>query len=274
MQSRLQCLRSILLVIIVSVTLTACGKAALFEQINESDANEMLSILGRAGVPATKDQRGVDGWRLSVASSDVSLALEILSSAGLPRERYKSIGELFPKEGLISTPVEEHMRSVYAISQELSRTISSIDGVITARVHLNIPRREPLLRSQQVPSASVFVKYRAEVNMQQNMLAIKDIVVGAVKDLDRSHVTVALFPWSPQSAAPAATEYVQVLGLAVSPRSYNKLMWLVFPPWTLLSIGIAVGLITIARSLEHGWLGRPNESRLKQWLRRIRRPDE
>ncbi|MGU8077176.1 type III secretion system inner membrane ring lipoprotein SctJ [Burkholderia pyrrocinia] len=269
-----QCLKSILLATIAAIMLTACGKAALFEQTNESDANEMLSVLGRAGVPATKDQRSADGWRLSVASSDVSLALEILSSAGLPRERYKNIGELFPKEGLISTPLEEHMRSVYAISQELSRTISSIDGVITARVHLNIPRREPLLRVQQTPSASVFVKYRAEINMQQNTLAIKDLVVGAVKDLDRSSVTVSLFPWSPQSAAPTATDYVQVLGLAISPRSYDKLMWIVFLPWFLLSVGIAIGLMWMARSLEHGWLGRSKESKLMRWLSRIRRIDE
>ncbi|WP_230947605.1 type III secretion system inner membrane ring lipoprotein SctJ [Burkholderia territorii] len=265
--------RSILSAAFVAIALTACGNAALFDQINESDANEMLSALGRAGIAAEKDQRSADGWRLLVASSDVSLALEILNSAGLPRERYKSIGELFPKEGLISTPAEEHMRSMYAISQELSRTISHIDGVITARVHVNIPTREPLLRVQQTPTASVFVKYRAEINMQQNTLAIKDLVVGAVKDLDRANVTVALFPWSPQSAAPASTEYVQVFGLAISPRSYSRLMWTIFLPWTLLSIGVAGGLVLIARSLEQGWLGRRRESRLKQWLNRIRRTD-
>ncbi|WP_258170681.1 type III secretion system inner membrane ring lipoprotein SctJ [Burkholderia cepacia] len=271
---RLQYLKSVMLAAMAALMLTGCGKAALFEQINESDANEMLSVLGRAGVPAAKDQRSADGWRLSVENSDVSLALEILSSAGLPRERYKSIGELFPKEGLIATPVEESMRSVYAISQELSRTISNIDGVITARVHLNIPKREPLLRIQDAPSASVFVKYRAEVNMQQNTLAIKDIVIGAVKDLDRSRVTVALFPWSPQSAVPTSIEYMQVLGLSISPRSYNMLMWVVFLPWLLLSICVAIGLVWIARSFERDWLGQPNGNWLKQWLRRTRRSDE
>ncbi|MET3633165.1 type III secretion system inner membrane ring lipoprotein SctJ [Burkholderia sp. 572] len=251
--------------------LTACGNAALFDQINEADANEMLSVLGRAGVPAQKDQRSTNGWRLAVASSDVSLALEILNSAGLPRERYKTIGELFPKEGLISTPVEEHMRSIYAISQELSRTISKIDGVITARVHLSIPRREPLLRVQQTPTASVFVKYRAEVSMQQNTLAIKDLVVGAIKDLDRANVTVALFPWSPHSMAPASTDYVQVLGLAISPRSYSRMLWMVFLPWMLLSVAAAVGLVLIARSMKGDWLARTGESRLKKWMSKIRR---
>ncbi|KVE41576.1 type III secretion system inner membrane ring lipoprotein SctJ [Burkholderia sp. BDU5] len=266
--------RSLWLAAFAAATLTACGNAALFDQIGESDANEMLSVLGRAGIPAGKDQRSADGWRLSVASSDVALALEILNSAGLPRERFKSIGELFPKEGLIATPVEEHMRSIYAISQELSKTISIIDGVISARVHLNIPKREPLLRTRQTPTASVFVKYRAEVNMQQNTLAIKDLVVGAVKDLDRSNVTVALFPWSPQSAMPASTEYVQTLGMAVSPRSYGRLMWLVFLPWILLGAGVAAGLFVVARSMERDWLGRMSEGKLKRWLKRIRQSHE
>jgi len=252
------------------VLLTACGKAALFDQISESDANEMLSVLGRAGIAAHKNQRSADGWRVQVATSDVSLSLEMLNSAGLPRERYKSIGELFPKEGLVSTPVEEHMRAVYAISQELSRTVSAIDGVITARVHLNVSKQTSMLRSAPPPTASVFVKHRAEVNMEQHVLAIKDLVIGAVKDLDHANVTVALFPWSPQSAIHASTEYTQVLGVAVSPSSYSRLLWLVFVPWGIVWITIGVLLVAGWIRIERSMLGAPEETALKRFWRRLR----
>lgn len=254
----------------VVATLVGCGNAALFDQIPETDANEMLSVLGKAGIAAEKMQRSADGWRIAVASSDVSLALEILNSAGLPRERFRSIGELFPKEGLISTPVEEHMRTIYAVSQELSHTISDIDGVITARVHLNMPRRESALRAPQMPTASVFIKYRAEVNMQQNVLAIKDLVIGAVKGLDHANVAVSLFPWSPQTAAYTSTDYTQVFGIAVSPTSYSRLVWLVYLPWVLLSLAFAVALFIGWHALENNLLG----TRFKGFWRRLRKTDD
>lgn len=258
------------LMIIIALFLAGCGQAALFDQISESDANEMLSVLGRSGIAAQKNQRSADGWRVQVAPSDVSLALEMLSSAGLPRERYKSIGELFPKEGLVSTPVEEHMRAIYAISQELSRTISAIDGVITARVHLNVPKQGPVVRNAPPPTASVFVKYRAEVNMQQNVLAIKDIVIGAVKDLDHAAVTVSLFPWSPNSTIQASTEYTQAMGIAVSPSSYSRLMWLVMLPWVILALIVAGAIVFAWLNLERNLLGDAGESRLARFWRQMR----
>mgnify|MGYP000951440148 CR=1 FL=1 len=231
------------------VLLCSCGQAPLFEQVSENDANEVVSVLGRAGVPARKLQHGPASWEVRVSSADVSLALEILNSAGLPRERYRSIGDVFPSEGLISTPIEEHMRSIYAISQELSQTISDIDGVVAVRVHLNVPRRDPLLRAQPAPSASVFVKYRAEANMEQHALAIRNIVVGAVDGLALQNVTVSMFPWSPDLASPQLVDYTQAYGMAVSPRSVRTLMWMIWTPWILLGIVLAVVLLAAARSL-------------------------
>ncbi|MGT0193837.1 type III secretion system inner membrane ring lipoprotein SctJ [Burkholderia pyrrocinia] len=254
----------------MTLFLAGCGQAALFDQISESDANEMLSVLGRAGIAAKKSQRSADGWRVQVAPSEVSLALEMLNSAGLPRERYKSIGELFPKEGFVSTPVEEHMRAIFAISQELSRTISAIDGVITARVHLNIPKQASSLRNTPPPTASVFVKYRAEVNMQQNVLAIKDIVIGAIKDLDHASVTVSLFPWSPNSSIQASTEYTQTMGIAVSPSSYSRLLWLVLLPWAILAMVAGAAIVLGWSRIERNLLGDAGESRLARFWRRVR----
>lgn len=257
-------------ILIATLLLAGCGQAALFDQISESDANEMLSVLGKAGIAAQKSQRSADGWRVHVAPSDVSLSLEMLNSAGLPRERYKSIGELFPKEGLVSTPVEEHMRATYAISQELSRTVANIDGVITARVHLNIPKQTTSLRYASAPTASVFIKHRAEVNMQQNVLAIKDLVIGAVKGLDHASVTVSLFPWSPSATIQASTEYTQAMGIAVSPTSYSRLLWVVILPWALLAVLAGVAIVIGWSRIERNLLGEAGESRLTRFWRRVR----
>jgi type III secretion protein J len=163
----------------------------------------------------------------------------------------------------------EHMRAVYAVSQELSRTISDIDGVIDARVHLNIPQPESPFRKPPPPTAAVFIKYRSEANLRQSVLAIKDLVVGAVPGLTLSNVTVSLFPWSPQSVTDAPVDYIQVLGIAVSPRSYAALMWLVFLPWTVLGIAAAGALVFAWKHFDDSWLGISTERKgwWKRWLR-------
>ncbi|WP_243712203.1 type III secretion system inner membrane ring lipoprotein SctJ [Burkholderia pyrrocinia] len=240
---------------LAAVLLAGCGKAALYDRLDETDANDMLSALGKAGIVAEKTRLSSDSWKVITASSDVSAALEVLGSAGLPRERFKSIGDLFPKEGLVSTPLAEHMRAVYAVQQELSRTISRIDGVIDTRVHLNIPQKESPLRKVPPPTASVFVKYRSEANLPQSVLAIKELVVGAVPGLTLSNVTVSLFPWSPQVVTEASVEYTQVLGVSVAPRSYTALMWLVFLPWALLGLLVAVLLVFTWHMLDRGLIG-------------------
>lgn len=248
-------IRTLVLVLCAALALAGCGKAALYDQISENDANEMLSVLGKAGIVADKSRQSADGWKVVVSSESVAVALEILTSSGLPRERFRNIGDLFPKEGLISTPVEEHMRTIYALSQELGRTISHIDGVIEARVHISLPDNACFQKVQNLSSASVFIKYRAEVNMQQNVLAIKDIVVGAVKNLTHAQVMVSLFPWTPQATNDTSVEYTQVLGVALSPRSYSRFIWLVSLPWLLLSVLAGLLIILSWRHIESLLLG-------------------
>ena len=101
----------------------------------------MLAALINAGMDAQKiaGKEGMVG--LSVPASQVGRALDLLRAQGLPRERFAGMGEVFKKEGLISSPLEERARYLYALSQELGATLTKIDGVITARVHVVLPER-------------------------------------------------------------------------------------------------------------------------------------
>ena len=116
------------------------------------------------------------------------------SDLGLPHENYDSLGTVFKKEGFTSTPLEERARLIYGLSQELSRTISEIDGVVQARVHLTMPEADPLSREAKPSAASVFVKYRTGFDLRSQTAAIKALVTNGIDGLTYERVSVVMVP--------------------------------------------------------------------------------
>jgi len=173
--------------------LVACDKHVLYSQLTESEANEMVARLYASNVSADKIAETDGTFRVDTDKASFSHAVSVLQSHGLPRERFQSLGEIFEKDGFVSSPLEERARLNYALSQEISRTISSIDGVILARVHLAVPKREHLAKTVEPSSASVFVKHRASVNLGDSVGKIKSMVVTGFENLPYENVTVSLF---------------------------------------------------------------------------------
>jgi type III secretion protein J len=219
--------------LILLITLLAGCKTDLYTKRTEAEANDMVAALLQRGVEAEK-KSGDAGktWNVAVDEQEVVNALDILRANGLPSDKYVSLGDMFKKEGLISTPTEERVRFIHGVSQELSSTLSKIDGVIVAKVHIVLPNNDPMATTVKPSSASVFVKYRPEIDVPQLAPSIKSMVARSVEGLTYENVTVtlvpgAMLPTSPRHAV-ADTTWAWVAGglLAV-----------------LLIIGGAIGVI-------------------------------
>lgn len=180
------------LLIVVAMALSAC-KTDLYTKQNEADANRMVSALLEAGIDAEK-QSGDGGktWNIAVDQEQVVRSLAVLRANGLPQDKHVSLGDMFKKEGLISTPTEERVRFIHGVSQELSDTLVQIDGVITARVHIVLPNNDPLATEVKPSSASIFVKYRPQANLSALTPAIKNMVARSVEGLSYENVSVTL----------------------------------------------------------------------------------
>ena len=181
-------------VLCLALLLAGC-KIELYSGLNEKEGNEMLAILLDGGIETEKLQDKDKNLTLMVKADDVSKAIRLLKSYGYPREQFSSIGDIFPKEGLISSPTEERARYTYSMSQELSSTLSMIDGVITARVHVVLPQETDSLTEITYPSsASVFIKYTPELELAGFIPKVKTLVANSIEGLSLDKISVSLFP--------------------------------------------------------------------------------
>jgi type III secretion protein J len=177
------------------VVLGACTNTVeLLTDVSEGEVNEVIAALAEAGIAATK-RPGKEGLAsITVNQNEIGRAVAILNGDGLPRERFAKMGEVFKKEGLISSPVEERARYLWALSQELAATISQIDGVLKARVHVVLPERSTGSDPAVPSSAAVFIKFQKQYNMDETSIQIKRLVANSISGLSTDKVAVVLLP--------------------------------------------------------------------------------
>ncbi|WP_312012780.1 type III secretion system inner membrane ring lipoprotein SctJ [Bradyrhizobium sp. SBR1B] len=216
--------RNYALVLLPLLVILAGCKADLYTKVQEREANEMLGLLLSKGVDASRVV-GKDGTStIQVEEKQLAYSIDLLNDQGLPRQPFKSLGEVFKGAGLVASPVEERARYVYALSEELSRTINDIDGVLSARVHVVLPKND-LLRQDATPSsASVFIRHASNAKLSALLPQIKMLVANSIEGLSYDKVAVVFVP------VERAQHEVSVVPAAVSAE-----------PTKLIATHIAIG---------------------------------
>jgi flagellar M-ring protein FliF len=160
----------------------------LYGDLDPSEAGQIAGRLEQQQIP----YRIAGGGTQILAPSDRTAALRIqLAEAGLPSGG--TIGyEIFDKtQSLGTSNFVQSINQVRALEGELSRTITSIQGVRNARVHLVLPKREVFSRERQEPSASIVLRMRGAGRLDRPQVqAVQHLVAAAVPDLKPSRISI------------------------------------------------------------------------------------
>jgi len=180
------------LLFIAALVLSGC-KEELYRDLTQSDANQMMVILTNSHIDSEKVVTKDGSFVLSVNKANFIDAVDILHMHGYPRRDYQSVNDIFPSGQLVTSPAQELVKINYLKEQSLEKMLSDIDGVITARVSVALGVNSD--SGDATPgSASVFIKYSPDVNLDGFITQIKSLVHNSVPELTYESISVVLQP--------------------------------------------------------------------------------
>lgn len=161
----------------------------LYGSLAGMDTKQVMETLAAADIPYNVEP---NSGALLVKADDISRARLKLAAAGVaPSDGNVGFEILDKEQGLGTSQFMEATRYRRGLEGELARTISSLNNVKGARVHLAIPKSSVFVRDERKPSASVLVElYPGRALDAGQVMAIVNLVATSVPELNKSQVTV------------------------------------------------------------------------------------
>ncbi|OCR24685.1 flagellar M-ring protein FliF [Pseudomonas syringae] len=161
----------------------------LYGSLAGLDAKQVMDTLTAANIAYTVEP---NSGALLVKADDVQRARIQLASAGVVQQDANIGFEILDKDqGLGTSQFMEATRYRRGLEGELARTISALNNVKGARVHLAIPKSSVFVRDDRKPSASILVELYAGRSLEPSqVVAIINLVATSVPELNKSQITV------------------------------------------------------------------------------------
>jgi flagellar M-ring protein FliF len=159
----------------------------LYGNLGQQDAAQIAQALEANSIPYKLD--GATG-QITVPADHVHDARLKLAGQGLP-EGDGGFAVMSKDPGFGVSQFMEGARYQHALETELARTISNLQPVEGARVHLALPRQSAFIRDRRPPSASVFVQLKAGRRLEsEQVIAIGNLVASSIPELEAEQVTI------------------------------------------------------------------------------------
>lgn len=231
----------------------------VLSSLDEQEANEIVALLRANNIHASKVAIGKQVFAVEVPSHSFVPAVQISYLWGYPKQPYTSLKSLFSSSGIVPTPMEERVRIITGITEELESTLDHIEGVTYVRVHLGLKKivqrsalqalsdSEQNLPNQPVSKAAVYIKYDSSRVLLDTLLPrIRRLVSDSVPQLEPDNVTVLSQREEPFSTAPLTSKLEAHYFWRVKVR-FEDMQILVVAFILLAGVGLILGVTLIFR---------------------------
>jgi flagellar M-ring protein FliF len=160
----------------------------LYSGLYQEDAASVIDYLQQEKIPY---EIGGNGGTIMVPADMVYEAR--LKLAGQGSLHGQGVGfELFDENKIGQTNFVQGINYQRALQGELSRTISELSEVESARVHLVLPNKSLFVEEQAPPSAAIMLKLKGGRTLtSQQVQAIVNLVSTSVEGMTADHITLA-----------------------------------------------------------------------------------
>ncbi|HVX80029.1 MAG TPA: flagellar basal-body MS-ring/collar protein FliF [Devosiaceae bacterium] len=160
--------------------------APIYSGLSLDDSAAIVKQLQSMNVPF--ELRG-DGESILVPRDQVTTVRMTLAGDGLPSKGQVGY-EIFDQQNTLgATSFVQNINNVRALEGELARTITSLNRIKSARVHLVLPQKQLFSRDQANPSASIALAVRGDLSTGE-IRAIQHLVAAAVEGLTPDRVAI------------------------------------------------------------------------------------
>jgi flagellar M-ring protein FliF len=161
--------------------------SVLFAGLSGKEGGRAIAELQKLNIP----YRIAEGGRvILVPTADAGRARLELALHGVPKHNGGQWA-LLDNERLGVSPFVEQVDYVRALETALARTIGQVDGVVSAKVHLAVPKQTDFLASSPEPSASVMLRLQPGLQLTAAQVdGIAGLVAASVPGLARHRVTI------------------------------------------------------------------------------------
>ncbi|MES2090836.1 MAG: flagellar basal-body MS-ring/collar protein FliF [Pseudomonadota bacterium] len=159
----------------------------LYANLSDKDGGAILAQLQQMNVPY---KHADGGAAILVPADKVHDARLKLASAGLPKGSVVGF-ELMETQRFGITQFQERLNFQRGLEGELTRSIQTLSGVQSARIHLALPNQNGFFREQQKPSASVVLALYPGRTLDRSQVAgIVHLVSSSVPEMSIKAVSV------------------------------------------------------------------------------------
>jgi len=173
----------------VTLLLVVGCKEQIVHDLTEQEVNRYLTRLNELRIEGDRVRQSDGRWALAVDGDDRMRAIKALDESRLLRSGNSAPLE---KSSVINSREDQRFRVERALAREIENTLTSIDGVLEARVHLNMAPTDPLFGTPVkggTSSGSVLVVVRDGFSLPGPEIAA--LVAGA-SGIDRSTISVLI----------------------------------------------------------------------------------